>query len=187
MATQSETNRINDIDLDVLGETVTAIKADPDMGKCKFRARNTWLGGNHNMTEISDFYAGKEEMTHKKSFKLHADEPNMLAGHDQAANPVEHLLEALAGCLTTSMVAHAAVNGINIESLESSIEGDIDMRGYLGISNDIPKGFTNVRVAFKVKSDAKDAETLRRLAMFSPVCNTMTQGVKVDVKVELNH
>ncbi len=123
-------------------------------------------------------------MTHQQSFELHADEPPVLAGDDQAPNPVEHLLNALAGCMTTSMVAHAAVRGIHIEELESELEGDLDLRGFLGLSDDVPRGYTNIRVKFRVKADTDNMERLRRLTEYSPVFNTITQGVRVDVSVE---
>jgi uncharacterized OsmC-like protein len=97
---------------------------------------------------------------------------------------VEHLLNALAGCVTTSMVAHAAVRGIHIDALESELEGDIDLRGFLGLADDVPKGFTNIRVKFKVKSDESNMEKLKSLAAFSPVYNTLTHGVKVDIQIE---
>ena len=115
--TVTTTKRVNGINLDILNETVSAIQEDPDLGKCKFRARNKWIGGNHNCTTISGFYGAKQEMTHKQAFELHADEPPILAGEDEGANPVEHLLNALAGCVTTGIVAHAAVRGIHIEEL----------------------------------------------------------------------
>ena len=114
---------------------------------------------------------------------LHADEPPILAGQDDGANPVEHLLNALAACVTTSMVAHAAVRGIHIEALESELEGDIDLRGFLGLDEDVPKGFTDIRVKFKVNSDVGNLERLKRLTAFSPVFNTITQGANVDIQV----
>jgi uncharacterized OsmC-like protein len=138
----------------------------------------------HNRTRITGFSSAKQEMTHQQSFELHADEPPVLAGDDQAPNPVEHLLNALAGCMTTSMVAHAAVRGIHIEELESELEGDLDLRGFLGLSDDVPRGYTNIRVKFRVKADTDNMERLRRLTEYSPVFNTITQGVRVDVSVE---
>jgi uncharacterized OsmC-like protein len=175
---------VNGIYMATLQETVQAITQDPDLGQCKFRARNTWLGGNHNCTTIDSFYGAGQEIAHKQQFELHADEPPILAGNDEGANPVEHLLNALAACLTTSMVAHAAVRGIHIQELESEIEGDIDLRGFLGLSNDVPKGFTEIRVNFKVKADGDDMERLKRLTEYSPVFNTITQGANVAVRVE---
>jgi uncharacterized OsmC-like protein len=116
---------------------------------------------------------------------MEADEPPILAGEDQAANPVEHLLHALASCLTTSMIAHAAVRGIAIEELESELEGDIDLNGFLGLDPNVPKGYTEIRASFRVKADPKDVEQIRSLAEFSPVFNTITQGARVQVSVDL--
>jgi uncharacterized OsmC-like protein len=116
---------------------------------------------------------------------MDADEPAILAGNDDGANPVEHLLHALASCLTTSMVAHAAVRGIEIEELESELEGDIDLRGFLGLALDVPKGYTEIRAKFRVKAKPEDVDKLKDLAKFSPVFNTITRGARVVVEVAL--
>lgn len=181
---EENVNLVNGIKVDVLTETVSAIKGNPELGKCKFRARNKWLGATHNCSTISSFYGAKQEISHKQAFELHADEPAILAGEDEGANPVEHLLNALAGCVTTSMVAHAAVRGIHIEALESELEGDIDLRGFLGLADDVPKGYTNIRVKFKVKTDPDNMKKLMSLVEFSPVYNTLIHGVKVDIQIE---
>jgi uncharacterized OsmC-like protein len=175
---------INGIHIEALQGTVNAIEQEPDLGQCKFRAHNKWLGGNHNSTTITGFYGAKQEIAHKQVFELHADEPPILAGNDEGANPVEHLLNALAACVTTSMVAHAAVRGIHIEELESELEGDIDLRGFLGLADDVPKGFTDIRIKFRVKSDIGNMDRLKRLTAYSPVFNTITQGANVEIKVE---
>jgi uncharacterized OsmC-like protein len=175
----------NGIDLDILMGTVNAVKADPALGACKFRARNAWLGGAHNRSTVAGFYGAKQEHAHKQPFRMDADEPAILAGNDEAANPVEHLLHALASCLTTSMVAHAAVRGIEIEELESELEGDIDLRGFFGLAADVPKGYTAIRAKFRVKARPEDVARIRELADFSPVLNTLTRGAKVNVDVVL--
>lgn len=175
---------VNGIHLKTLMGTVNAIQQAPELGACKFRVSNSWLGGSRNCTRVSGFYGAGQEFEHKQTFKLLADEPPILAGTDEGANPVEHLLNALAGCLTTSMVAHAAVRGIHIECLECELEGDIDLRGFLGLSKDVPKGFTDIRVRFKVGSSNGDLETLKALSSFSPVFNTLLQGVNVEVQLE---
>lgn len=175
---------VNGIHMDTLKGTVNAIEQDPDLGACKFRASNKWLGGNHNCTTVTGFYGARQEIAHQQQFELHADEPPILAGNDNGANPVEHLLNALAACVTTSMVAHAAVRGINIEELESELEGDIDLRGFLGLDDDVPKGFTDIRIKFRVKADVDNMDRLKRLTAYSPVFNTLTQGVNVDIQVE---
>ena len=175
---------VNGVNLETLMATVKAIQADPELGASRFRASNKWLGGNHNRSTVTGFYGAKQEIAHKQTFEMDADEPAILAGNDEGANPVEHLLHALASCVTTSMVAHAAVRGIHVEELESEIEGDIDLRGFLGLSSDVPKGYTDIRVKFKAKADPKDLERLAELAEFSPVFNTITQGARVDIQVE---
>jgi uncharacterized OsmC-like protein len=175
--------RVNDIDMDTLGQTIAAVKDDPDLAKCKFRAANRWIGANRNVGKVKTFYAAKQELEHAETFETYADEPPILAGDDSAANPVEHLLTALAACLTTSLVAHAAVHGIHIDMLESEIEGEIDLNGYLGLQDDVPRGYQQIRVKFTVESDA-DTEELQRLAEFSPVLNTIVQGARVDLQVD---
>ena len=184
MNTQKQAGQVNGINLSVLQETVVAIKNDPELGRCRFRARNKWSGGAHNCTTITDFDGAKQTMQHKQSFELHCDEPHILAGEDDGANPVEHLLNALAGCVTTSMVAHAAVLGIHIEELESELEGDIDLNGFLGLDSDVPKGFTDIRVKFTVKTESENLEKLRQLATFSPVYNTLIHSPNVDIQVD---
>ncbi|MEN8107017.1 MAG: OsmC family protein [Pseudomonadota bacterium] len=181
--TPADTTTVNGIHLETLQGTVQAIAQDPELGQCKFRARNAWLGGSRNCTTVTGFYGAKQEIAHKQTFELHADEPPILAGNDNGANPVEHLLNALAACVTTSMVAHAAVRGIHIEELESELEGDIDLRGFLGLDEDVPKGFTDIRMKFRVKADIDDMEQLKQLSEYSPVFNTLTQGTNVDIQV----
>ena len=181
----NRTTVINGIEIDTLKATIGAIQNEPDLGACHFRATNKWLSGNHNRSTVTGFFGAQQEIAHKQNFMMDADEPAILAGNDEGANPVEHLLHALASCLTTSMVAHAAVRGIKIDELESEFEGDIDLRGFLGLADDVPKGYTAIRARFRVKADPADLETLRGLASFSPVFNTLTNGTDVDVRVEL--
>ncbi len=176
---------VNGVELETLMGTVKAIQADPELGVCHFRATNQWLNGNHNRSTVTGFYGAKQEMQHKQTFTMDADEPAILAGDDNGANPVEHLLHALASCLTTSMVAHAAVRGIAIEEVESEFEGDIDLNGFLGLDVNVPKGYTAIRAKFRVKADPKDMDQIRELAKFSPVYNTLTNGTPVDVQVAM--
>jgi uncharacterized OsmC-like protein len=180
----ADTTTVNGIHMETLLDTVQTIEKDPELGQCKFRVRNAWLGGTQNCSTVTGFYAAQQEMAHRQTFELHADEPPILAGTDAGANPVEHLLNALAACVTTSMVAHAAVRGIHIEALESELEGDIDLNGFLGLDENVPKGFTDIRMRFRVKADVDDMDELKRLAAYSPVFNTLTQGANVDIQVE---
>jgi uncharacterized OsmC-like protein len=184
MRKEQTADRINGVDIDTLMGTVNAIKEDPGLGACRFRASNTWLSGNHNRSTVTGFYGAKQDIAHRQTFTMDADEPAILAGNDEGANPVEHLLHALASCLTTSMVAHAAVRGIEIQELESELEGDIDLRGFLGLDLSVPKGYTEIRAKFRVKAKPEDRDRIRELAKFSPVFNTITRGAHVKVDVE---
>lgn len=184
-ATEKQAAQVNGVDLDSLLETVGAIRQEPELGAARFRATNTWVDGNHNRSTVTGFFGAKQEIAHARPFTMEADEPPILAGHDQAPNPMEHLLHALASCLTTSMVAHAAVRGIAIEELESELEGDIDLNGFLGLDPEVSKGYTEIRAKFRVKADAKDVGRIKALAEFSPVFNTITRGARVDVSVDL--
>lgn len=184
MAIAQTINKVNGVDVDVLQNTVNNIKQDPDLGKCRFHVKNKWIDGNHNRTTVSSFFGAKQENEHQQTFELDADEPLILAGHDQAPNPAEHLLNSLGACLTTSLVAHAAVRGIKLDEVEAELEGDLDLQGFLGISKDVPRGYTDIRVKFKVKSDETNMEKLKRLAEFSPIFNSLTHGTNVDLQIE---
>ncbi len=184
MAEQQTIKMSNGIDMDVLWNTINAVKDEPALGKSKFRIHNKWLKGGYNKTMVSDFYGAGQENFHKQTFVLEADEPEVLAGEDRASNPVEQLLHSLAACMTSSMVYHAATRGIEIEELESHLEGDLDIQGFMGLSPDVRKGYENIRVTFKVKTDPANIETLRELAEFSPVLDVVRHGTSVDLKVE---
>jgi uncharacterized OsmC-like protein len=183
METAEAIQKINGVDVSVLGETVAAIQSDPGLGHSRFRVSNVWNSGNQNTNTISGFYGARQEMSHKQTFAIRADEPPILAGSDEAPNPVEIMLSSLASCLTTSLVAHAAVRGIEIRSLESEVEGDLDLNGFLGLDASAPRGFTEIRVSFRVDAASEDVDLLKRLALFSPVFHTITGGSRVEVDV----
>jgi uncharacterized OsmC-like protein len=115
------------------------------------------------------------------------DEPPVLLGNNEGRNPVEYLLVALSGCLTTSLVAHASAKGIKINGVQSRYEGDLDLRGFLGISADVPVGYQNIRVYFKIDADVSDEqkeEMVRMAQKYSPVFNTLTKSAPVSVHLD---
>jgi uncharacterized OsmC-like protein len=174
----------NDLSVTEFENTVQAVKAQPELAKFQFRAMNRWDAGGYNQTTIKGFYgAGEEHGTQDRTFVIGADEPPVLFGEDQAANPVEYLLHALAACLTSSIIYKAAARGITIESVESTLEGDLDARAFLEVSNDLRKGYQNIRAIFKVKSDASPEE-LKECAEFSPVLDVVTHGTQVSLQIE---
>ncbi|MDR4493647.1 MAG: OsmC family protein [Nitrospirales bacterium] len=183
MSTVTTPSTINGVNVEQLGANVNAIQGKPDLAKFQFRATNTWINGGHNQTTIKGFYGvGQEDTTRTAPFMLVADEPPVLLGEDHGANPVEFVLHALAACLTTSMVYHAAARGIKIDAIESHLEGDLDIRGFLNLSKEVRPGYENLRVRFTVKSDAP-AEILRELSKHSPVFDIVTNSVPVAIEV----
>jgi uncharacterized OsmC-like protein len=180
----AEITIINGVNVTALGETVEAVIAQPEIAKFQFRIKNKWLGGGHNRSEIKSFYgACQEDSTRTEPFVLDNDEPPVLLGKDQGANPVEYVLHALAGCMTTTMVYHAAARGIHIESVETELEGDLDLHGFLRLDETVRNGYENIRVKFKVKSDAAP-EVLADLARISPVFDIVSNPVPVAVNIE---
>lgn len=176
--------RTNGVDVAALFHTIGAVKQDNTLARFQFRADNRWIEGGHNRSAIQGFYGCKtEDQTRAQPFMLDADEPPVLLGKDEGANPVEYVLHALAACMTTSMVYHAAARGIDIKGVESHLEGDLDLRGFLGLSDKVRKGYHDIRVHMRVQSDASP-ETLRVLTNYSPVYDIVSKSVPVEVSIE---
>jgi uncharacterized OsmC-like protein len=177
----------NGVDTDQLFGTLDAIKADPALATFVWRARNTWIDGAHNRTTIRDFYAAKQEDTSREqAFTVDAGEPAILLGSDTGPNPAEYVLHALAACLTTSLVYVAAARGVRLTEVESTLEGDVDVRGAFGLDDEHRNGFERIRVSFRVKGDApaeKLREVVERARRRSAVYDIVTNGVPVEVDV----
>jgi uncharacterized OsmC-like protein len=175
----------NGINVDTLYGTLDAIKAQPELATFQFRATNTWMGGSHNRTTIKEFYgAGQTDQTRTSAWEIDAGEPPILLGTNEGPNPAEYLLHALAACLTTSLVYVAAARGVHLDMVESTLEGDMDVRGALGLSNEVPNRFQAIRVTFRIKSDApaeKLAEIVARAQSRSAVFDTVASPVPVAV------
>ena len=177
----------NGVDSEQMYGTLDAIKANPELGIFQFRARNHWIDGAHNRSTIHGFYgAGQEDVTREEPFALDAGEPAILLGSDTGANPAEYLLHALAACLTTTLVYVAAARGVRLIEVESALEGDMDVRGCLGLSDEVRNGFERIRVSFRVRGDApaeKLREAVERAKARSAVFDMISHGVPVDVGV----
>jgi uncharacterized OsmC-like protein len=177
----------NGVDSEQMYGTLDAIKANPELGIFQFRAHNHWIDGAHNRSTIKAFYgAGQEDSTRAEAFTVDAGEPAILLGTDTGANPAEHLLHALAACLTTTLVYVAAARKVRLTEVESTLEGDMDVRGALGLSDEVRNGFTRIRVSFKIKGDAspeKLREIVERAQARSAVFDMVTNGVPVEVGV----
>ena len=187
-ATKIETiNTVNGVNVNELFGTIDAVKKTPVIATFKFKAENQWVDGGHNRTTIKNFYGTQQDHERKEPFVLDADEPPLLLGNDMGPNPVEYALTALAACVTTSIVYHAAAKGVTIRSLESRLEGDIDLQGFLGIKDDVPRGYKEIRMFVKIDADAspeKLEEIVQLGPTYSPVFDTFTRAVPVKVKIE---
>jgi uncharacterized OsmC-like protein len=184
MSTTMEQVR-NGVDTGKLFATLDAVKEQPELGTFQFRATNTWIDGAHNRSTIKDFYAaGGEDTSRARPFLVDAGEPAILIGTDTGPNPAEYLLHALAACLTTSLVYVASARGVRLTRVESTLEGDMDVRGALGLSDEVRNGFEQIRVAFTVEGDAppeKLHDLVQRAMARSAVFDMVTNGVEVHV------
>jgi len=180
----------NGVDTSVLFATLNAVKQQPDLARFQFRARNVWLGGAHNRSTIKGFYgACQEDTSRQREFVIDAGEPAVLVGTDTGPNPAEALLHALSACLTTSLVYAAAARGVRLTRVESALEGDMDLRGALGLSDDYRNGFERIRVTFNVEGDAppeKLRELVNRAQQRSAVFDMVAHGVPVTVTALVN-
>lgn len=169
----------NGVDVDKLRETIDIIKTNPEVANFKFMTETEWLNGAHSKTRI--------QTSSGKTFALEADEPPILLGTDLAPNAVQAVLHALASCLTVGFAYSAAARGINVEALELSLEGDLDLHAFLGISEDVRPGYQNIRVNCRVRSDAtrdQIEELLEYVQRVSPVTDIVRNGVPVYITLE---
>src|SRR5215471_14501631 len=167
----------NGVNVAALFATIEAVKGNPAIAKFNFRAANSWLGGAKNRTTIQQFSGAlQEHRTAGPAFTADNGEAPVLLGDDQAPNPLEWLLHALIGCITTTIAYHAAALGITVDAIDSELDGDIDLRGFLGLSEEAQKGYSAIRVRMRVKTQAEPA-TIKALTAMSPMFDTVARSV----------
>jgi uncharacterized OsmC-like protein len=178
--------QLSGLDVQAALQTIDALKAEPSLARFQFRARNSWISGGENRSTIKDFYgAGREDDSRQVAFEFTNSEPPVLLGNNEGANPVEFLLHALAGCVTTTFVLHATARGIAIRQLSTKLEGEIDLRGLLGLDDAVSPGYEQIRIQMQVEADCSDQELDALLAytqQHSPVCNTVCRPVPVTIE-----
>ena len=176
----------NGVDTATLFATLDAVKGNNEIAKFQFRATNTWVSGTHNRSTIDGFFGATQEMAHRQPFVLDADHPAVLVGADNGPTPVEYVLHALAACLTAGIANIAAARGVNLTEVSSTVEGDIDLMGILGLSDEVRNGYQQIRVSFHLKGD--DADKLRQVVeqacKRSAVFDVVTNGVPVSIEVD---
>ncbi len=170
---------VNGIDVNKLNDLIDIIRANPEVANFEFRAETEWINGAHSMTRI--------QTSRGKLFTLEADEPPILLGTGMAPSAVQAVLHSLASCLIVSFVYNAAARDINLRSLKLVLEGDLDLHAFLGISEDVRPGYQNIRVKFKVESDAPSdmiEELLEYVQRTSRVMDIIRNGVPVHISLE---
>ena len=176
----------NGVDTQQMYGTLDAIKDDPSLGRFQFRVSNRWIDGSHNRSTIQGFYgAGQEDTTRAQPFLVDSDEPPVLLGENRAPNAGEFALQALAACLAGTVVYHAAARGIALDGLETTIQGDLDLHGFLGLDSNVRPGYQQIQVSIKVAGDLDDDQLaeLRSLTRFSPVRDIVSNPVPVAIDV----
>ena len=177
----------NGVDVPTLFATLDAVKGAPQIAAFQFRARNTWVSGTHNRTTIQGFYgAGQEDTSRTEPFVYDADHPAVLVGNNHGPTPVEFLLHAIAACLTSGLANIAAARGVTLTRVESTVEGDIDLLGILGLSDDVRNGYQQIRVGFVIEGDASPEELaalVEQSRRRSAVYDVLTNGTDVVVDV----
>ena len=184
--TMHATSVVNGVDLDRLSETIDAITATPALARFEFRARNHWIDGAYSRSTIKDFYgAGQEDATRTEPFTLDTDEPPVLLGENRAPTTVEYVLHALAACLTGTIAYHAAARGIAVAGMETTIQGDLDLHGFLGLDGNVRAGYEQIRVTIKATGDFDDDQLaeLASLTSYSPVRDIVSNPVPVAIDV----
>jgi len=180
------TTIVNGVDLDRLSGTIDAVTADPALARFQFRGRNHWIDGGYSRTTIKDFYgAGQEDATRTEPFTVHSDEPPVLLGENRAPNTGEYVLHALAACVSGTIVYHAAARGIALDGLETTIEGDLDLHGFLGLDSSVRPGYDQIRVTIIAAGDFDDSQLadLASLVRYSPVRDIVSNPVPVAIDV----
>ena len=178
---------MNGVDTPTLFATIDAVRGQPELARFQFRATNRWQQGTHSRTRIESFHGAGGEHQHAHEHTYDADHPVVLVGRDQAPTPVEFLLHALASCITAGIGNIAAARGVTLYEVESTVEGDIDLRGILGISDEVRNGYQQLRLNFRIKGDAppeKLAEIVEQSRARSAVFDVLTNGVPVKITVD---
>ena len=185
-ATQAPREPRNGVNTPVLLATINAVKETPQLAKFRFRASNRWISGTYSESRVASFSGAGGEHTHQTQFRYDADHPAVLVGQDRGPTPIEFLLHGLASCITAGIGNIAAVRGVTLTSVESRVEGDIDLRGILGLSDQVRNGYERIRISFDIAGDAppeKLREIVQQACDRSAVFDVLTHGLPVDVSI----
>ena len=177
---------MNGVDVPTFLATLGVVGETPEIARFTFRANGEWLSGTHSRTAFTGFHGAMQEMTHRREYEVECDHPQVLCGTDNAATPVELLLAALASCITAGIGNIASIRQVKLHAVETSVEGDIDLNGILGLDKTARNGFTGVRMAVTIRGDApqeKLREIVEQSVARSAVVDVLCNGVPVSVEM----
>ena len=176
---------LNGVSTPALFATIDVVKNQPQLAAFQFRAKGEWLDGTHMRTTMSEYSGAGAEHSHKAAYTAEADHPAVLCGQDSAPAPVEYVLHALAACLTAGIANIASARGVRLRAVTSSLEGNMDLRGILGLSKDVRNGFSAMRVGIKIEGDAPEAklrEIVQQACARSAVLDILSNGVPISIE-----
>ena len=176
----------NGVDVPTLFATLDAVRAQPELALFRFRSDHRWVSGTYNRGSINGFYGAGQDHVRDRTTVVEADHPTVLVGKDHAPTPAELLLNALGACLMSGLANIAAARGIDLDEVTATVEGDIDLRGILGLDDGVRNGYEGIRVVFHVKGDAEAerlAGVVEQSRRRSAVYDVVTTGVPVSVSV----
>ena len=183
MAVSSVNNGVN---VQALLDAREALKGAPEAAKFTWRASCKWQNGTYSKTNVQSFFGLGQEQKHKRESSFDADHPEVFASEDHGITPVEYMLVGLASCLTAGVAAVAQNRGIQLRSVEATVEGAMDIRGILGIDSDVRNGYEDIKITFNIDADAskKDIEALvaqsqKRSAVYDVITNPTNVTVQV--------
>ena len=168
----------NGVNVQALLEAREVLEGAPEAAQFTWRASSKWQTGVHSTTTIENYFGLGEEQSHKTKTVFDADHPETFAAPDNGITPIEYVLVGLAGCLTAGVASVAQNRGIQLRSVESTVEGNHDIRGILGADSDVRNGFNDIKVTFKIDADASEedvealvAQSQKRSAVFDAIAN----------------
>jgi uncharacterized OsmC-like protein len=176
----------NGVNVDALLGARTALTDAPEAANFNWRATCSWQNGTHSTSNVDGFFGLGAEQKHRTSYSFDVDHPEIFASEDNGATPVEYVLVGLAGCLTAGVAAVAQMREIQLNSVEATVEGAMDVRGILGMDTDVRNGFSSIKVSYKIDADATPdeikalvAQSQKRSAVYDVITNP------TDVRVEV--
>ena len=176
----------NGVNVQALLDAREALKDAPAATQFTWRASCKWVNGTYSEAKVSNFFGLGEEQTHKTETTFEADHPEIFASEDRGITPIEYLLVGLASCLTAGIASVAQNRGVQLRSVESKLEGQMDIQGILGMDSDVRNGYEDIKVVFDIDADASQedieaivAQSQKRSAVYDARTNPVNVSVEV--------